>query len=404
MFFSSKDSRGAGNRLSGTRLSGNRWAEIRLPDTSFSVKRILGSSLTAKVLFLILCVFKLSTVEAEPYLAVHTKQTCAACHVNPNGGGMRTDFGRVYGNTSFSARQGSLLDPNLGRVNSYLSLGGNFRFLSQSQETPASQDKTSGFETQSGQVYLQLSHSELGIELYLDQKVMPDESETRELFLIKRLQGGDYIKAGKMIPQLGLRLEDDTALIRQSSGFNFNNNDLGIEYGVNWKGGLHSVSINTGSSDTSNPDGKYRTILRSEFYIDNWRLGGALSANPGNGSKSSSVSLFGGYQLGDWVFLADVSMLEEDFESTSLQDKTQLMSLIEVNYLFQPGHNIKLTEEYLDPDRDLSEDEQVRHSLVYEYTPYPNVQFRAGIRDREAPPQIEQLNIDTQFLQVHFYF
>ena len=374
--------------------------------TVFSLKDswIAENRKGAKILTLLFCLFYLSTLKAEPYLSIHTKQACAACHVNPNGGGMRTDYGRVYGNTSFSARQGSLLDPNIGRINSYLSVGGNFRFLSQSQETPVSEDKTSGFETQSGQVYLQLNHSELGLEFYLDQKVIPDDTETRELFLIKRLQEGDYIKVGKMIPQLGLRLEDDGALIRQSSGFNFNNNDLGIEYGFNWKGGLHTIAVNTGSSDTSNPDGKYRTILRSEFYLDNWRLGGALSANPGNDSNSFAYSLFAGYKLGNWVFLADVSLLKEDFDLSSLQDKTQLMSLIEVNWLYRPGHNIKFTEEYLDPDKDLSEDHQVRHSLVYEYTPYPNVQLRAGIRDREAPPQIEQLNVDTSFLQVHFYF
>src|SRR6266852_5848293 len=86
---------------------------------------------------------------AEPYLAVRSGAKCMACHVNPTGGGKRTEFGNIYSQTALAEER---LDPVTGKavpaetgaqaalwtgkINDHLAVGSDLRANLQSTLVP----------------------------------------------------------------------------------------------------------------------------------------------------------------------------------------------------------------------------------------------------------------------------
>ncbi len=68
------------------------------------------------------------------------------------------------------------------------------------------------------------------------------------------------------------------------------------------------------------------------------------------------------------------------------------------------GHNLKLSLEGFEPDRDVSEDEQMRCRLLWEYTPLPFVQRRIGGRLYDGIPQNPQQNRKLFIAELHASF
>ncbi|MGI9203340.1 MAG: hypothetical protein ACR2Q3_04995, partial [Woeseiaceae bacterium] len=78
--------------------------------------------------------------------------------------------------------------------------------------------------------------------------------------------------------------------------------------------------------------------------------------------------------------------------------------LLEANWLLRSGHNVKISYDYFDPDDDLSEDHQVRYSLIWEFTPIQFLQGRFGARLYDGTPQVNRQNRDEFFAELHGFF
>jgi hypothetical protein len=351
----------------------------------------------------LLGLFVAAAAQAEPYLAVANGFKCGQCHVNPTGGGERTVFGEAFAQTLMPAQHlDTGTDAWSGQLNRFIALGGDLRFEGSVQQVPHTAS-ISSFDVEQARIYLSANVIPDRLLVYLDEQVAPGGALNREAWgMFWSADHSWYVKGGQLYLPFGLRLQDQSAFILGASGINMATPDKGVEFGWlkgHWDTQL-DVSNGTAGGTTTSP-GK-QTSLQLSYVESIWRLG--VAANLNNSSSSGSrtaYALFGGLKTGPIAWLGQAEIIDD--QSVPGGQK-QLAGLIEANYAPARGHNIKVTGEYLDPNRDVAHDQQTRWSLVYEYTPIQFLQLRGGFRYGDGIPQIPAQHLKLYFIELHGFF
>lgn len=344
-------------------------------------------------------------VAAEPYLAVREGLKCSACHSNPAGGGKRNQFGRIYGQTALPKRPSTAFSDQ--RPNEFFDVGGNFRFNASSFVSSGDTENTLSFEVERANVYLESVLIADKLSFYIDQQFSP-ASENREAWALYSL--GDkvapdshtYIKAGKIFLPFGMRIQDDSALVRSTSGINFLTPDNGVELGIERNQWSTQVALSNGTAGASENNVGKQLSARTVYVESDWRIGASVGFNDGIGDTDRTLfSVFSGIRGFGSEFLLELDLIND---STAGDDRSQLASLLEFNREVAKGHNLKLSAEYHDPDLDIDEDHRSRLSVVWEATPVPLLQLRFGARLAEGIPQNVVQNTDLYFVQLHAWY
>lgn len=364
------------------------------------------------LMIIILCYCLPGLVYAEPYLAQRYGLQCSGCHSNVTGGGKRNTTGVAYAAGLSTNTVVSPFSPNIADA---ISVGGNFRAdwsytnFDDPDNSPQGiigeeLEDTSAFNVSNGTLYLDFALSDK-ISFYLDQQVAPEGGRTREAFgLYKGVLGeNDYVKAGKFFLPFGLRLQDDDAFIREVTGFNFDNTDIGLEYGAEHGPLFYAVSVTNGTqgSGENNTDKQVSSLVSLVFPA--YRIGLSASKNNAiNGNSQEVYGLFAGVTLGKWVLLGEVDAMEST-SAGSLSD-TALIGFLSVDYLLTPSTNVKFSYDFLDPDDTIPENERTRFSLVGETFTSQYSQFRYGVRRYDGIPQNTFQNQTVIFSELHVFF
>lgn len=346
----------------------------------------------------------LSPAHAEPYLAVENGMHCRNCHVNPSGGGKRTVFGTTFARTQLSER---ILFPTEGagwngEVHERIGLGGDLRGGYSDVDVPGA---AVGSETEvtQGTLYAEFRAVPDTLSFYFDRKLAPGASENREAYALITPGSNTFrVKVGQFFLPFGLRLEDDSAFVRQRSGINFNTPDDGVELSVELPQWSVQAALSNGTAGTGSVSGRQQTSLSASYVQSRWRLGASHNVIEDDRGDREMQALFAGWTTGPISWLAELDFITDKRPGGS--DNEIYASLLEGNLRIAKAHNLKLSYDFVDPSDAVSEDERERYSLVWEYTPFQMFQSRVGLRRYNGVPGAPLSNRDEVFLELHAYF
>jgi hypothetical protein len=349
---------------------------------------------------LLLGVLRMSSAEAEPYLALQEGYKCNVCHVNPTGGGLRNEFGTTYAKVLLPAETiDTKLDAWTGKVTDILRVGGDLR-ADWTRDTAPHTQATSSFDLEQFRVYGDLTIIPDRLGIYVDEQIAPNGSQNEEAYVrYGTTTDGFYFKGGQFYLPFGWRLQDQTAFVRELSGISMATPDKGVEIGYEKNAWSAQLDFTNGAANTS---GTGHQITSQVVYVKPiWRVGIAGSMTQSEAGDRKVGGLFGGLKTGPvaWLFEGDY-VHDDSFPG----GRNLLAGLAEADWRVKKGHNLKLTAEYSDPDRTVAQDQQTRYSIIYEYTPLPFLQLRFGYRRYFGIPQSPSENQRLILAELHGYF
>src|SRR5438876_2108602 len=188
---------------------------------------------------------------AEPYLMVREGAKCSACHTNQTGGGKRTAFAHIHAHDIEHDLDLLPVPPGVkpfnGEINSYASIGGDLRVQNitvfqdrpnRLGRVPTNEAFRRSVRSNDSRVFEFLAYGQVDllpdfVTLYADEDFTSGATNREAFGMIRGFLPWDtYVKAGRLFPAYGLRVQDDQAFIRARTGYTFQTPDEGGEIGI----------------------------------------------------------------------------------------------------------------------------------------------------------------------------
>jgi hypothetical protein len=342
------------------------------------------------------------SARAEPYLALQQGYKCSSCHVNPTGGGLRNEFGNVFARTVLPMHPtaGGAL-PWAGALGEYARVGGDLRANWSGSYVPG-QPRAQQNGIDPLRLYASIAPWPGHVSFYVDGQLTPGDPNALESYGRLDLPGaGLYLKAGQFYLPFGWRLQDQTALVREASGISMTSPDRGVELGYDRGDWSAQLDLTRGAANL--PSGAGHQVTGQLAWVQaRYRVGAASSFTESPLGNRSVNGAFAGLRSGPVAWLGELDIIRDAGYPEGT--RTLAAALGEVDWNFSRGQNLKLTAEYYDPDRKIAEDQKTRWSLLYEFTPLPYVQLRAGYRRYRGIPQNDTDNRRAAFVELHAWF
>ena len=337
-----------------------------------------------------------SPASAFPLYASREGKACVTCHIDPNGGGMRNEFGFYYGKNRHSMGveekwSKMTVDPQL---NDWIRLGLDMRFMYYASHLSAvSTPDPSTFFPMEGNFRVAITPMEnlaiVGTQgIVVESPGFPDSYVARELYaLFHGFAHGGYIQAGRFRLPFGLRQEDHTSFTRADLPYDSQREDAGIELGAlgtHWCG---QFSFTNGGEPF---DQRASTFAGKISHISKlFQVGvSGYTRTADNVLPVTRWSIYAGTTQGPVTFLGEY--VADDFGDK----KDTEAAMAEIVYRLSRGVNLRAKIDYYGPPSDpfFPPDISRRYLAEVDFNPMPFTNIKLSYRhySNEHSPDMEE--------------
>ena len=377
-------------------------------------------SMLNRVVPIILSLIFVSQVLALPRFAVRDNYLCSKCHVNPDGAGLRNDYGAGYYSKDilpmdFWGDFGS--EEFTARLNEFIRYGADVRM--QYYRYDSDIETTDAIFPMQADIYFGVNPSE-ELTLYFETGLLQTLASSEIWVQANLLPMDGYLRVGQFLPAYGLRLDDHTAFIRGghvgsmqlpasvTGGFEPHQglhwepeaSTIGAEIGL--QPGNSILALSVGKSQR-NPDYSLALNAAHVFYLGQLNFLAGLSSFHGNYYPGLDPYTYAGVYGGiNWRGLSFLG--EFDFTSDYSGDGVNgYASYAELNLLILKGVTSIVRFEVYDPDLEHTGRTLQRITLGGEIFPMPYVELKPQIRilTSAADEDFQQTEL---LIQTHFWF
>ncbi|MAI88422.1 MAG: hypothetical protein CMF98_05075 [Candidatus Marinimicrobia bacterium] len=361
-----------------------------------------------KVLLLFLIFF--NSLHTIPRFSLIEGTSCKLCHVNPNGGSLRNDYGIIIASEDITYEKSKTIINNndLGEISDHIRIGADLRIQSINDKK-----KNVIFPMQLD-LYSYFNYNNL-LGFYIESEALIDNTEYWTIAYLPIFDG--YVKAGKSKPYFGLNIDDHTSFIRggninrkfgldkEGSIFSPYQKPVNIiEVGLNFSeiSIITSIANNFIGYNSSNigflgiPNKRtysFRAEAYSKFLNNNIFYGLSYIEE----EKIKLKSLFSGF------FVNKVSMMTEiDIIENWVNDKQGMATFSEIAFMYKPGLNILFQYNFYDEDIQFQTNVINRYAVGIEFFLFNFWEFKFQTRYNK----LNNLNFEPiEFItQSHFWF
>lgn len=397
--------------------------------------------------FLFMMMFSPVHSYSYPKFAAYTGEKCQSCHVNPTGGGLRNPYGVKYSKDElymkFLKKANDAAELNT-KITKGLRIGADMRMIFINNQIDEGIPDFNTFFQMQGDLYVHAEMNKylslvIAPGLYIPNTFGPNPLPTKyEIYgLVSNLPAGLYFKAGRFIPNFGIKIPEHRSFNRQFNDFYTPYaSDAGIEVGIAPSFFTLTAGLSNGSSVNKNgarnnsfdfdnqkqftASGDFRWASKNNKFTGG--LGGSFLTNPFKYDPQNNINALrqiagGFFSIG---ILERIALMGEfDYNRLDIRDSAGTRSdfqtlFAELNVRVVKGLEAKFQFENYDPQLGIKNgsQERRRYSFGFGFFPLTGLEIEAIYRVVDEPGKTidpvtgaeEDIDIKNNEIQTTFKF